>query len=162
MTCEDVVSLNGSCDSTHPCDNGLACVGDTSTVAGSCETAGTATGASCGGGSMPGCDGTMGLYCGGAAGAKTCMAIALVGTGQACGVLADGTHAACTRGDCYTATGLAGSGEMGTCKDAVDAPSACDTTLGPGCLAPARCVVSGDAGTAGTCVVPVGSMCSVG
>ena len=32
---------------------------------------------------------------------------------------------------------------------------ACDTTVGPGCMFPARCVVSGgDGGTAGTCLVP--------
>jgi hypothetical protein len=158
MTCAAVVSQNGACDASHPCDNGLACVGDTATTMGTCQGAGTVVGAPCGG-SMPGCDGTLGLYCAGPAGSKSCAAMALVGDGQPCGVLADGSHVGCAAGDCYTATGLAGTGAMGVCKAAVDAPAACDTMLGPGCLAPARCVVSGSA-TAGTCVVPVGTSCS--
>jgi hypothetical protein len=157
MTCETVVSMNGTCDSSHPCDNGLNCVGDTSTTTGTCQTAGMATGASCGG-TLPGCDGTLGLYCAGTAGSKTCAALTFVGNGQACGAMADGTRVACIAGDCYTATGTAGTNEMGTCKALVDAPAACDRQLGPGCLAPARCIVTGT-GTAGTCVVPTADMC---
>jgi hypothetical protein len=157
MTCAAVVSLNGACDGTHPCDNGLACVGASSTAMGTCQTAGTRVGAACGG-SNGGCDGTLGLYCAGAAGAKTCAAMTYVGDGQACGAMADGSRVACAGGECYTATGVAGSSDMGTCKAAVDSPNACDTALGPGCLSPARCVTSGT-GTAGTCVVPTGDMC---
>ena len=64
-------------------------------------------------------------------------------------------------GDCYTSTGIATGSAIGTCKASVveNAPNpACDTTLGPGCLAPARCVVAAG-GTAGTCIVPVATMC---
>jgi hypothetical protein len=157
MTCASVVSQNGACDATHPCDNGLACVGDTATTMGTCQTAGTTVGAPCGG-SMAGCDGTLGLYCAGAAGSKACAAMMLVGDGQPCGVLADGSHVGCQAGDCFTATGPAGTGEMGGCKAAVDAPAACDTMLGPNCLAPARCVIAAG-GTAGTCVVPAAHAC---
>ena len=158
MTCAAVVSQNGACDAGHPCDNGLTCVGDTATTMGTCQTAGTTVGAACGG-ATAGCDGTLGLYCAGAAGSKACAEVALVGDGQPCGVLADGSHVGCKAGDCYTATGMAGTGEMGTCKAAVDAPAACDTMLGPGCLAPARCVLTAGS-TAGSCVVPTANGCT--
>jgi len=157
QTCEAVVSMNGACDGTHPCDNGLDCVGDTSTAMGTCQPAATAVGAACGG-STAGCDNTIGLYCAGAAGSKACAAITFARTGAACGLMADGTRVACKAGECFTATGVAGNNEMGRCIDDVDAPTACDTALGPHCIAPARCVVTG-AGTAGTCVIPTGAMC---
>lgn len=160
-TCQAVLSLNGACDATHPCDNGLACVGATTTATGTCQTAGAALGAACGAG-MPACDGSLGLYCGGPNGAKTCMAIAFVGDGMPCGLLADGTRADCIGGDCYAATGLATGSNLGTCKaDASEtaANPACDTVLGPGCLAPARCVLAEGGGTTGICKVPVASMC---
>jgi hypothetical protein len=158
QTCEAVVSMNGACDATHPCDNGLACFGDTATATGTCEPAGTAVGTACGGGTMPGCDNTLGLYCAGAAGAKACAAITFADAGQPCGLMSDGSRVACRAGECFTATAVAGNNDMGTCKADVDAPDACDTATGPHCLAPARCVVSGG-GTAGTCAVPVATAC---
>jgi len=157
MTCAAVVSLNGACDGSHPCDNGLTCVGASATAMGTCQTAATRVGAPCGG-AMGGCDGTLGLYCAGSAGTKTCAAMTFVGDGQPCGAMADGSRVGCAAGECYTATGAATASEMGTCKAAVDAPAACDTVLGPGCLSPARCVVSGG-GSAGTCTIPTGDMC---
>jgi hypothetical protein len=74
--CETVVALNGTCDSGHPCDRGLTCVGENAAqmISGTCETAGARVGVPCGG-TMPGCDPTQGLYCAGPAGAKTCMQV---------------------------------------------------------------------------------------
>jgi hypothetical protein len=157
MTCAAVVSMNGACGSTMPCDNALSCVGSTATTTGTCQPAGTTVGAPCGG-TMPGCDGSLGLYCAGASGSKTCAAMTFVGDGQACGLMTNGTRVGCSAGDCYTAGGLAAASEMGNCKAHVDAPNACDSVLGPGCLAPARCVITGT-GSAGTCVVPTADMC---
>ena len=161
-TCESVVSLNGACDSTHPCDSGLACVGSTATMMGTCQMGGAMPGVACGNNAaMTACDNSLGLYCAGPAGSKTCMPIALVGDGMSCGLLADGSRVDCMAGDCYTATGAATGSAVGTCKASVvetAANPACDTTLGPGCLAPARCVVAAG-GTAGRCVVPVATMC---
>ncbi|HMF44294.1 MAG TPA: hypothetical protein VKQ32_26660 [Polyangia bacterium] len=157
QTCEDVVSMGGACDATHPCDNGLACFGDTATTMGTCEPAGTNVGAACGGGTMPGCDNTLGLYCAGATGSKTCAAITFVGDGMPCGLMSDGTRVGCKAGECFTATGVVGNSDMGTCKADVDAPNACDTMLGPRCLAPARCVTGG--GNSGTCIIPTGTLC---
>ena len=200
LQCSAVVSMNGDCDATHPCDRGLVCFGaDAATnTSGTCETAGTRVGQACGG-TMPGCDGTLGLYCGGTAGAKTCMRVIYAGVndgsdggaepaagskdasaasaasaggsadagaaaGVPCGVLADGTHHGCVAGGCYTATGIASASELGTCKPSALDKAACDSTLGPDCMPPARCVATGagtaDASTVGTCVIPTASLCS--
>ena len=180
-TCATVVSSNGMCDGTHPCDRGLSCVGsDAKTMTpGTCETAGTRVGLACGG-SMPGCDATRALTCQGPSGAKTCTPTGYGGTtsgpdggitaasdggapdptptGTACGALPDGTRVGCVAGDCYTDSGRASGSDLGTCKPFAADGEACDATVGPGCMAPARCVVSAGS-TAGTCVVPVGSMC---
>ncbi len=157
--CQIYGALNAQCDANDPCGDGLTCVGAVASTStpGTCQAAGAVAGTACGG-TMPGCDGTLGLFCGGSSGAKTCMTITYVSDGMPCGALSSTMCAECITGGCYTATGLAASGEMGTCKaDAAD-NAACDTVLGPGCLAPARCVTSGDA-SAGTCVVPNGPMC---
>jgi hypothetical protein len=188
--CEAVVASSGSCDSAHPCDRGLSCVGqnDKTMTSGVCQTAGTRVGVACGGTTLPGCDPTRGLYCGGPTGAKTCMRViypgyngsvtdgGAVGTnggagsdagagptleGTDCGQLADGSRVGCIAGSCYTAAGLATGSAMGSCIPFAADGAACDTTVGPGCMFPARCVVSagGDGATTGTCVVPVATMC---
>ncbi len=159
-------------------------------TSGTCVAAATGVGAPCGG-TTSGCDPTRGLYCGGPASAKTCQRIIYPGyngsvgadggataldggvpdagsvsvpatpAGTPCGLLADGSRVGCVAGDCYTATGLATGADEGTCKPFAADTAACDTAVGPGCMTPARCVVSGggDGGTAGTCVIPVGTAC---
>jgi hypothetical protein len=102
---------------------------------------------------MPVCDGNQGLFCAGAAGAKKCVATMFVNAGQPCGVLTDG-FAGCVAGACYTAKGLAGQGETGTCKANAADGDACDVMTGPQCEFPARCVLGN--GTAGTCKIPGG------
>jgi hypothetical protein len=158
--CQIRGTLNDSCDANHPCGNGLSCVGDNATTAtpGTCQNALTTLGAACGGATLPGCDGSVGLRCSGPANtSKSCIMTMLVAAGAACGTMADGSFAQCTQGDCYTSTGLAPGNQTGACKqDAADG-APCDVALGPGCTPPARCVPSG--GTAGTCVVPVASTC---
>jgi hypothetical protein len=178
--CVPVVALNGSCDATHLCDRGLSCFGAdaTTNTPGSCQTAGTQVGQACGG-TIPGCDPTLGLYCGGATGAKTCQLVVYGGagpdggasgadagtasggatpTGTPCGVLADGTHVGCVAGGCYTATGPATGSDLGTCFPFAADHAACDSNLGPDCMLPDRCVASG-AGTAGSCLIPDATTC---
>jgi hypothetical protein len=190
--CQAIVASGGTCDSGHPCDRGFSCVGENGKTAtpGTCGPAATGIGSPCGG-TMPGCDGTRGLFCGGPNGAKTCMRVIYPGyngsvsadggsatatdgggsdagsapttpTGTPCGILADGSKVGCVAGNCYTATGPATGSDLGTCKPFANDGEPCDTTVGPGCMFPARCVVSGggDGGTAGTCVVPVATMCA--
>jgi len=189
--CQTALSSGGVCDSGHPCDRGLSCVGqnDKTMTTGICQTASTLVGAACGGTTLPGCDGTRGLYCGGPSSAKTCMRVIYPGyngsinpdagettsgpppadggsvvqptpAGTPCGLYGDGSRVGCVAGECYTATGPATGSDLGACKPFAADTGACDTSVGPGCMFPARCVVSGgDGGTAGTCVVPVASMC---
>jgi hypothetical protein len=158
--CETNGATSASCDADDPCGYGLSCVGAVASTStpGTCQASAENAGTACGGATMPSCDGTMGWFCGGATGSKTCMAITYVGDGVACGDLSATSHAECIAGGCYTSTGAVGTGQMGTCK--ADAPdgAACDTVLGPGCMTPARCVTSGDA-SAGTCTIPIGSTC---
>lgn len=159
MVCVAYGASGGSCDADDPCGNGLSCVGAVaaSSTPGACQTSVEQLSAACGG-TGPGCDGTEGLFCGGASGSKVCMTIAYVGDGMPCGDLSTTSHAECIAGSCYTSTGLAGTGEVGACKgDATDG-SPCDTALGPACQTPARCILSG-VGTAGTCIDPTGSAC---
>jgi hypothetical protein len=177
-TCAAVVIADGVCDDTHPCERGLSCVRDGDTAAtGTCEAAGTRVGVACGG-TMPGCDPTRGLTCAGPGGARTCTRIGYGGTtagpdggvtasdagaagptpaGAPCGRLPDGTRVGCVAGTCFTATGVATGSELGTCQPLAADGEACDTALGPGCMAPARCVTTGE--TAGTCVIPTAAMC---
>jgi hypothetical protein len=158
LLCQDRGTLNATCDSDHPCGNGLSCTGNNATTAGTCQNALTAANLPCGG-QLPGCDGNVGLRCTGPSGTgKSCQPITYVGDGKPCGTMGDGSFVQCTRGDCYIATGLIAGGQQGTCKaDAADG-AACDIQLGPGCTPPARCVVAGT-GTAGTCTVPLGPTC---
>jgi hypothetical protein len=157
--CQVRGTLNSACSTDLPCGTGLSCVGSTATATGTCQNALSTAGAACGG-TMPGCDGNAGFRCGGPAGSKTCMVIAIVGDGMPCGSLSDGSFAQCQQGDCYTATGLASGGQMGTCQtDAADG-APCDTQLGPGCTPPAKCVLSGTTSTSGICTVPLGSTCN--
>ena len=157
--CEDYGATGGACSTTAPCGSGLSCTGILSTVAssGTCQSAAVDVGAACGG-TMPGCSGAIGLFCGGTVGAKACAATTFVSDGMPCGQLSTTSHVECTAGGCYTATGLAGTTETGTCKaDAADG-AACDTVLGPACLTPSRCVPTG-AGSAGVCTFPSGATC---
>ncbi len=157
LTCEVLPGSGGSCDNTSlPCQVDLGCVGNTGGAMGTCMP-GSMSGAACGGTNGP-CDGTMGLSCQGLAGMRMCAAVAVVGDGQPCGTLPDGTSAACAAGDCYATTGLVPVGGMGTCKAAAGDGQPCDINLGPSCLAPARCVVTGG-GTTGVCTIPSGATC---
>ena len=52
---------------------------------------------------MPGCNGSLGLACVGAAGSKTCVTISYVSDGMPCGNLSNTSFALCKAGTCYTA-----------------------------------------------------------
>jgi len=158
--CQPYGHLADPCDSSMPCGYDFTCVGASAATGtpGTCQAPVAVAGQPCGG-TLPGCDTRMGLYCVGPAGGKTCLAATYVPDAQPCGALSATTYAVCLAGGCYTATGLASSTDVGTCKaDAADGV-ACDTVLGPGCLSPARCVLTG-VGTSGVCTEPTGAACS--
>ncbi|HZS38691.1 MAG TPA: hypothetical protein VFF06_17790 [Polyangia bacterium] len=154
-TCVTGGTAGSACNRTAPCNPGFLCVGATMAMMGTCQAAATTAGATCDPlqRTAPGCDANLGLSCNTMT--KTCSAISYVGDGQPCGVLASGAAAGCAGGgQCIIATGST----MGTCKAPAADGAACDTALGPPCLAPSRCVLSG-AGTAGTCEQIVASKC---
>ena len=157
--CQVPGASGASCGAGLPCGADLGCVGAMGTTMGTCQTASSTAGTACGG-TMPPCDGTRGFFCGGMTGSKTCMVITYVGDGMPCGTVTAGTFVGCSSGgNCYNAAGMiAAAGEMGTCKAAAGDGAPCDNASGPPCMLPARCVATGG-GTAGTCVVPDGTMC---
>jgi hypothetical protein len=154
MLCQTYGAATASCSADLPCGDALSCTGATTTVAGTCQTA-EASGAACGG-TLPGCDGFRGFFCAGATGAKTCVPISYVTDGMPCGDQTS-TFVQCTKGSCYTSTGLATGTQVGTCKANAADGAGCDPVLGPACTFPARCVSGADGGS--TCVVPTGANC---
>jgi hypothetical protein len=150
-TCVPYGAAQASCDNnTMPCGPHLSCIGNNNGNPGTCMTSIATMGTACGG-TLGGCDGTIGLTCSGTT--KTCVTEAYAANGQPCGTLSDGTFGSCATGECYTGDGIAQSGETGTCGAAAADGQPCDTALGPPCLTPARCiVVSG--GTSGSCTLP--------
>jgi hypothetical protein len=154
MLCQTYGAATASCSADLPCGDTLSCTGATTAVPGTCQTA-EASGAACGG-TLPGCDGFRGFFCAGATGAKTCVPIGYVTDGMPCGNQAS-TFVQCTKGSCYTSSGLATGTQVGTCKANAADGAGCDPVLGPACTFPARCVSGADGGS--TCVVPTGAKC---
>lgn len=158
VLCRDRLPVGDTtCTSDYPCQAFSTCLGASATdvtKAGVCTSSALALGAACGG-TNPACEGNLGLACLGAAGAKTCQQVAYVRAPAACGTLADGSRAECIDADCFTAVATDTSG---TCIAQAADGAACDTQLGPLCLAPARCVTPIGATTA-TCVVPSATLC---
>jgi len=152
--CQEVPASGMPCDiNSLPCGSDLYCAGNSDGAKGSCMPALQSGGAPCGG-PLPGCDSQLGLSCGGITSARSCGADVYAGDGQPCGPLTDGTTAVCAAGgECYSPSGVALSGVIGTCKAAAADGQPCDAVFGPPCLTPARCIFSGDAGTSGVCVL---------
>lgn len=166
--CAGLGVAGGACDDARPCGYGTACIGQTKTAPGSCVASATTVGAACDPKRDTGvsCQGTLGLYC---APDATCQPEIVANAGQACGRLAvvdagappDGgggksfNVATCAAGGACVPAGNA----SGTCSAPAADGSACDREIGPPCLAPARCVVTTDGGSAGTCVLPGTATC---
>ena len=153
---------DATCTSDIPCQAFSSCLGASAADAaqtGVCTATSTTLGAPCGG-TNPACEGNLGLACLGPTGGKTCQEVAYVEATLACGTMPDGSRAECINADCFTPTAPAVATDTNaTCVAQAADNAACDTQLGPLCLAPARCVTSGSGATAGTCVVPSASLC---
>jgi hypothetical protein len=150
LLCQGFAPSAGTCGRGLPCGAGLFCVGSSSTTTGSCEPAVEQVGASCDptGKAGPGCDRLAALTCNSLS--RECASIEYAATGQACGTVNDQTTLCASAGTCAAAVGAdASAGE--TCSPSAPDGAECDLALGPFCREPARCVVSGDAGTQGTC-----------
>jgi hypothetical protein len=161
MSCITPGAAGASCTRVAPCGTGLTCVGagaGMNGTPGTCTASGTMAGVACDPTSRTaaGCDRSVGLFCN--ATSKTCTAITFAANGAACGLGSDGNLIDCTAGVCYGSVIGGANPMMGTCKaDAADG-AACDTTNGPGCIAPAKCATPAGA-TAGTCTLADASKC---
>jgi hypothetical protein len=159
--CRDRLAIGDTtCTTDIPCQAFSTCVGASADVTktGACTATALSLDAACGG-TGPACEGNLGLACLGAVGAKTCQQVAYVRAPAACGTLPDNSRAECISADCFTAMGPAAVTDTNaTCVAQAADGAACDTQIGPLCLAPARCV-TGVGATAGTCVVPIATLC---
>ena len=168
--CVTPVTSGATClTGTTPCEAGLACVGDDDTngTTGTCQPQANTVGAACdrSRNTAPNCDPQLGLTCiPAAAGSSvgTCQSISLVAAGQTCGAIGSAPitgDAECNAGGLCVKK--VSTDNTGTCVAAAADGAACDsdTTQGPPCLAPAKCVASSAGSTAGTCVVPDATKC---
>jgi hypothetical protein len=179
--CAAFVASGGACGKDAPCAPGFSCVGATKTASGTCQADGATVGASCDAkqATGPKCDPDLDLVCI----ASMCSAEMIATGSAACGVVSPGTVTRCgAAGVCVLSApdagppsdagaeagsdGGADAGEVdagapmqGTCLPPAIVSGACDTASGPDCMAPAKCVVTTDGGTSGTCQVVDPSAC---
>jgi len=160
--CAAPVAKDGACDSDNPCASGLSCVGSKqgqNPTKGACLLAGTMVGAACDPKRQTAarCENALGLVCDGTT--NKCVAAAMAAAGEPCGNVS-GVRTACKAGgQCVLPAGMSGAQAEGTCVAPAADGAACDTNAGPPCLSPAKCVVSADGGTLGTCAVADPSKC---
>jgi len=154
--CGTLGASGASCDKGTPCGAHLNCIGanaKTGTM-GTCTASATKAGDSCDSTltTGPGCDNDVGLTCNSLS--EECEPITVSNGGGPCDKDNDQFATCAAGGTCSTSE----AGAMGTCAAAASDGHACSTaTGGPGCLSPARCVVT--TGMSGTCQVPDGTTC---
>jgi hypothetical protein len=171
-TCRTPVASGMACDTTmHPCDSGLTCVRDHGMTTGTCQAFVTTVGGTCSFNSLgttanptghPDCDSFQALDCGSN---NMCIANTLVTAGQTCGFNSTAnTFGQCQSGaSCITMAAGDGGADAGTVRTCI-APAtegqACDTSAGPDCMGPARCILTSLTATAGTCQLFNPSACN--
>lgn len=155
QVCATYVTQGGMCGKGMPCGTGMSCVGSTTTTPGTCQTAVATMGAACDPAAKtgPACDRDKGLTCNSTS--KTCVTLATVGGGQACGDVSGSGVACSASGVCNGAMGTT----AGTCAAAVADGASCSTPGLKGCEALARCIVAGEGGATGTCAMQSASAC---
>jgi hypothetical protein len=154
--CVNVVATVGAiCSKYQPCGAGLSCVGARLFAdagvrnEGACVPDATDAGAACDSRlrTDAGCVARFGLFCSPAT--EQCTPVTPVAEGLQCGGLDGGVErAVCS---------LGASCLSGVCVAPVGLGVACDTTLGPLCARPLRCVTDG--GSTGSCVALDPSAC---
>jgi hypothetical protein len=145
-----------ACDTDHPCAASLSCVTPAGMTSGTCQVAGSILGAACDTKrqTAPGCDSNAGLFCDAAS--NTCHAVSYATAGAQCGFINQAAVACTNASTCFGAHGQT----PGTCvADAADG-APCDTQVGPSCVPPAVCVITGGTtATNGVCRFPDSTMC---
>jgi len=142
--------LGAACSKDAPCGAHLSCVGADAAKGspGTCQSSAGLAGAACDPTLVkgPGCDFDGGLVCNSLS--KTCDTLAISAAGGACDFASHQIASCLASGACSTSEG----GATGMCLSAAADGQTCSTTsAGPGCMPPARCVVTSDASTSGTC-----------
>jgi len=154
QTCAPAVADGGACNASGDCQYGLTCLtkakicAPTADGGQACDTSGKIG---------PGCNDNLGLVCQKIGDGGMCALKELADAGQPCGTLSDsGVATNCLdRGTCEKA---ADSG-VGTCLAAAATGADCDTSAGPDCQLPGRCIISGG-GTSGTCQLLSSAVCT--
>jgi hypothetical protein len=174
LTCAENVCVafgqaSASCSAAAPCGIGFDCVGATKTQPGSCQATVATVGATCDPkrATAASCDPTLELTCDPTT--KMCVQNTVVDAGATCGAVGGGEAKCAASGTCVIPTADAGADDAGsdagaaqttgTCLAAAATGSPCDTSAGPACIAPAKCVTASDASTAGTCQVANPATC---
>lgn len=155
LVCRPWVATGGTCDTKdNICAPGQACVIATGMTSGACKPKLNTVGATCDPKRLtgPDCDANAGLFC--EATSLKCVAVGYGNASAACGVNSTShTDTVCNAGgSCIN------PGSGAACVAAATEGSSCDTSAGPPCLAPSRCVTGGT-GTSGTCMLLDGTMC---
>jgi hypothetical protein len=151
QTCVVEGGQGATCGKGAPCAELFSCQGanDSKGVTGTCQSSLTQPGATCDSTQQttPACDRNALLTCN--TQSKTCSTLVLAAGGQPCGTndVNDQTAVCSANGVCTGAS----TGTPGTCTAAAADGAECDLTNGPGCMELARCIVTSDGGTAGTC-----------
>ncbi len=138
-TCVALAPQGAACSTAQPCNEGLTCTAGicqpgVSTSGGACVVAG------------PGCAQVDGLVCNAAT--STCQTLVFPAAGQACGIVAD-QATACPASVC----------ERGQCVADRQVGQSCDLSTTVPCVTSARCILSGDGGTVGTCQINGSTSC---
>lgn len=137
LTCAAFLKVGATCNPDQPCEDGLTCVGATATSLGVCQQAVQQVNQPCDFAGA-GCDFAAGLACN--AMSLTCLTETIAAPGEACGIVAN-QAATCSGGTCI----------RGACAANIPVGGACNIASGPQCTTNARCIVSTDGGTTGTC-----------
>ena len=147
------------CGKDAPCGPDLTCVTAKLAASGSCVASVATANSACDHtrNTGPSCDAALGLFCHPTT--DTCVAYTFAAAEAPCGVVSGG-FAACTNGTCLL-TDLTDGGKLtsGTCVANVADGEPCDTAKGMGCISPAKCILTSDASTAGTCTLVDPSSC---
>lgn len=164
LVCTALATQGQPCGMGQPCGAGLSCVAASGAgTPGTCQTAGAQVGAACDGSlkTGPSCDGELGFYCDGLS--KQCAQTLYAGDQQACGYdSTTGADVQCTSGTCQGSD--PSHAMLGQCEARAPDNGACSVPDGgasapsAGCLPPARCITSGDAGA--VCAVATASSCN--
>ena len=148
--CAQPALQNQTCNKTIPCAHGLACVGAVNNNNGRCELEVTTLGGTCDftRRNLPSCNADLGLTCSHAT--NKCVMQPIVAVGKTCGQV-NSVDTACIGGThCF----IPQNQTSGKCVGDAAEGMPCNTSVGPDCFFPARCIWATATGPAGTCQLP--------